>query len=104
MPKRTRSYETDLIKELKNPEEAAAYLNAHLGEDSQDSEELFLLALRDVAQAHGIVNIAERSNLGRESIYKTLSSEGNPKFYTLKSILKSMGLKLFVEQEKKKAS
>jgi probable addiction module antidote protein len=104
MPKRTRRYENGLIEALKNPKEAAAYLNVHLEEDSEDSEELFLLALRDVAHAHGIGTIAERSDLGRESLYKTLSSEGNPKFHTLKSILKSMGLKLSVEEEEKKAS
>lgn len=101
MPKRARRYETDLIEALKNPKEAAAYLNVHLEDDSVDSEELFLLALRDVAQAHGIGSIAERSHLGRESLYKTLSSDGNPKFHTLKSILKSVGLKLSVEEEKK---
>lgn len=104
MPKRARRYENDLIESLKKPKEAAAYLNEHLEDDEKDSEELFLLALRDVARAHGISEIADRTDLGRESLYKTLSSEGNPKFYTLKTILRAMGLKLSVEQESKKAS
>lgn len=104
MPKKTRPYENDLIESLKNPKEAAAYLNVHLEDESEDSEELFLLALRDVARAHGIGDLADRADLGRESLYKALSAEGNPKFYTLKSILKAMGLKLSVEQEEKKAS
>jgi len=104
MPRRTRRYENDLVESLKDPKEAAAYLNVHLQDDSEDSEELFLLALRDVARAHGMGSLADRAELGRESLYKALSSDGNPKFYTLKSILKSMGLKLSVEQEEKKAS
>lgn len=104
MPKRTRKYEESLVKSLKSPKEAAAYLNAHLEDEGKDSEELFLLALRDVARAHGISEIANRTDLGRESLYKTLSSDGNPKFYTLKSILKAMGLKLSVEREEKRAS
>jgi len=104
MPKRTRRYENDLIESLKDPKEAAAYLNAHLEDEEKDSEELFLLALRDVARAHGVAEVADRTDLGRESLYKTLSADGNPKFYTLKTILKAMGLKLSVEQEEKKAS
>ena len=104
MPKRTRRYENDLVESLKNPKEAAAYLNVHLEDETEDSEELFLLALRDVARAHGIGDLADRAELGRESLYKALSSDGNPKFSTLKSILKAMGLKLSVEQEEKKAS
>ena len=77
MPKRTKKYEESLKESLKNPEEAAAYLNAHLDED--DSEEMFLLALRDVAKAHGFSEVAEQADLGRESLYKALSKDGNPK-------------------------
>ena len=104
MPKRTRKYEDSLIESLKKPTEAAAYLNAHLGEDV--GEDVFLLALRDVACANGITEIAEASSLGRESLYKALSKDGNPKLSTLRSVLKAMGLKLSVERDKesKKAS
>ena len=102
MPKRTKKYEDGLIESLKDPKEAAAYLNAHLDED--ESEEIFLLALRDVARAHGFGEIAEQTSLGRESLYKALSKDGNPKLSTLKSLLKAVGLKLAVEQEEKKVS
>ena len=47
----SRSYREQLLKDLKNPLEAVAYLNAALEEDST---ELFLLALRNVAEAHGM--------------------------------------------------
>ncbi len=104
MPKRTKKYEESLIESLKDPAEAAAYLNAHLGEE--DGEELFLLALRDVARANGVGEIAEAAALGRESLYKALSKDGNPKLSTLRSVLKAMGLKLTVErdEDRKKAS
>jgi len=104
MPKRTKKYEESLIESLKDPAEAAAYLNAHLGEE--DGEALFLLALRDVARANGVGEIAEAAALGRESLYKALSKDGNPKLSTLRSVLKAMGLKLTVErdEDRKKAS
>ncbi len=97
MPKRTKKYEDSLNESLQNPVEAAAYLNAHLGEE--DGEELFLLALRDVARANGVGDIAEAASLGRESLYKALSKDGNPKLSTLRSVLKAMGLKLTVERD-----
>ncbi|MCB0308036.1 MAG: putative addiction module antidote protein [Bdellovibrionales bacterium] len=97
MPKRTKKYEESLIKELKNPKEAAEYLNVHLEDGEKDSEALFLLALRDVAKAYGIMHVAKGSDLGRESLYKTLSKKGNPKLKTLRALLDTVGLKLIVQ-------
>lgn len=99
MVKKTKKYEESLIEALKNPIEASAYLNVHLEDSAPDSDELFLLALRDVAQAHGFSQIADKTKLGRESLYKTLSSEGNPKFDTLRTLLKAMGLKLTITSD-----
>lgn len=104
MPKRGKKYDASLIESLKDPKEAAAYLNAHLEDDAKDAEEIFLLALRDVAKAHGFSDVAAGADLGRESLYKALSAEGNPKISTLRSLLKSMGLKLAVEPGGKAAS
>jgi probable addiction module antidote protein len=104
MPKRTKHYDQSLMESLKDPKEAVAYLNAHLEDDEADSEELFLMALRDVAKAHGFGEVAKSAELGRESLYKALSPDGNPKFSTLRSLLKAMGLKLSVEEEGEKAS
>lgn len=100
MPKKTRKYTESLNEALKNPKEAEAYLNAHLEDDSPQSEELFLMALRDVAQAYGISEISAKTKLGRESLYKTLSKKGNPKFSTLTSLLSSMGLGLSIVRRK----
>jgi len=104
MTKRTKRYEESLDESLKDPKEAVAYLNAHLEDDAEDSEELFLLALRDVARAHGFGGVAQNASLGRESLYKALSSTGNPKLSTLRALLKALGLKLTVAEEERKAS
>lgn len=104
MAKRTRKYEQSLEQSLKNPAEAAAYLNAHLDGDDDDAEELFLMALSDIAKAYGMSEISEHTGLGRESLYKTLSTTGNPKLTTLKSLLDAIGLRLSVQEKEKKAS
>ena len=52
-----KNYRTELLKQLKDPAEAAEYLNAWMN----DSEEVFLLALRDVVEASGgMANIAKK--------------------------------------------
>ena len=77
---------------LSDPELAAAYLNAALQEDSTEE---FLLALRSVADVHGgLGTVAEAAQLNRQTLYRTLSSNGNPTLDTLLSLLRVMGLNL----------
>ena len=97
MTKRTVPYEDILYQDLQDPKEAAAYLNAALEDESEDGSEVFLLALRDVAKARGVRQIAQDTQLSRESLYRTLSRKGNPRFSTLEAVLESVGLKLTVE-------
>ena len=97
MPKRTVPYEDILHQDLQDPEEAAAYLNAALEDESEKGSEPFLLALRDVAKARGIGRLARETHLNRESLYRTLSRKGNPRFSTLEAMLESVGLKLTVQ-------
>ena len=97
MPKRTIPYEDILYQDLQDPKEAAAYLNAALADDSEKGSETFLLALRDVAKARGIGRLAQETHLSRESLYRTLSRKGNPRFSTLETTLESVGLKLTVQ-------
>lgn len=93
--KTTACYEDGLKKALaQNPDEAAAYLNAALEDGSQD---VFLLALRDVAEAEGISKLAHAAELNRENIYRILSGKGNPRISSLTAILDSLGLKLAIE-------
>lgn len=72
---------------------AAEYLNAVLADG--DQEEL-LVALRRIAKAHGMKDIAEASNLNAKTLYRTLSPKGNPELKSFNSILKSMGMRLAI--------
>ena len=96
MKRVTEKYENNLKADLLDPVEAAEYLNAALGDGSQ---EVFLMALKDVANAKGISEIARETKLNRENLYRILSTQGNPKLKSLNSVLHSVGLKLSVEVE-----
>lgn len=91
-----RAYRETLHEALKDPRDAAAYLEAAL---TEEDEEGFLLALSTVAEIYGIADVAKRSGVGRESLYKTLSETGNPKLRTLVSVLHGVGLRLSFEPE-----
>lgn len=91
-----RPYNETIKEALRDPRDAAAYLEVALAEED---EEGFLLALRTVAEVHGIAHVADLTGLGRESLYKTLSENGNPKLRTLKQILHGFGLRLSVVPE-----
>jgi probable addiction module antidote protein len=94
MKKITEKYENNLKADLRDPDEAAEYLNAALEDGSQ---EVFLMALKDVANAKGISEIARETKLNRENLYRILSTKGNPNLKSLNSVLHSVGLKLSVE-------
>jgi probable addiction module antidote protein len=93
VPKRTRDYHSWQIKQLTNPQTAASYLNAALN----DSNEMFLKALRNVAEAGTIAKVAKKAGVRRESLYKTLSDRGNPRLDTLNSVLSVLGLRIAIE-------
>ena len=103
MPKRTRSYNDSLLEDLRDPEQAAAYLAASLEEpaDDPESETLFLMALKNIAIAHGMTGLARRANLSRESLYKALSKQGDPKHSTLRAVLDAVGLRFTVHSATK---
>jgi probable addiction module antidote protein len=94
MSKTSTSYQEGLIKDLANPDEAAAYLNAAL-EDGD--KEVFLMALRDIAEAKGMARLSKKAKLNRESMYRMLSRRGNPQLSSLTSILENAGLRLAVQ-------
>ncbi len=80
------------MRHLANPAEAAAYLNS-VAEDG-DIRGL-LKALRNVVGAQGgIGKLAKRTNLSRTTLYKTLSSTGNPEINTLDTILSVYGIRI----------
>ncbi len=92
---RTRSYRNDLLKALTDPIEAREYLNAAL---EDENPEVFLLALRDVVEANSTMSLfARETNRNSESLYKSLSAQGNPQLNSVRTILSSLGFKLAVE-------
>jgi len=101
MPKKSTTYQEDLIQALKDPREAAAYLSAAIEDGDR---EVFLLALRNVAEAQGgMTAVARRAHMNRESLYRMLSSRGNPEIRSILALLSSMKLKVTIEPEQKKA-
>jgi probable addiction module antidote protein len=104
MPRKAIDFDETLFELLKDPEEAAAYLNEHLAYKGKDRDELFLKALRKVVLAQGFDQIAQKSNLKRRSLDKALSAAGNPRFSTLNSLLEAVGLQIMVGSKLRKGS
>lgn len=93
-------YEDWLLERLKNPTEAAAYLEAVIEEGDQAA---IMLALRQVAQAQGgVAVVARRAKLTREATYKMLSKAGNPELRSLTAVLAATGLRLAVKPLEKR--
>jgi probable addiction module antidote protein len=82
---------------LKSKEDIAAYLDAVL-EDGDP--ELLKLALGTIARSKGMTDIAKAAGLGRSSLYRALSPDGNPEFATVAGVLKVLGLRLSVARER----
>ena len=83
----------DVTAHLVTDEDMAAYLDAALEEDDPA---LLAAALGDIARAKGMSDIARDTGLGRESLYKALSPDGNPEFGTVLKVMHSLGLKMHV--------
>lgn len=81
----------DSAEYLQTEEDIAAYLDAVLGEDDPA---LVAHVLGVIARAKGMSQIARETGLGRESLYKALSAEGNPEFSTVFKVIKALGLRM----------
>jgi probable addiction module antidote protein len=92
----TANYNDGLLERLQEPAYASEYLNEALKEGSQ---ELFMLALRDVARAKGMTNAARQANLNRETLYRMLSEKGNPNLSSLSKLLDTFGLTLAIKEK-----
>ena len=89
MPTKTTAWDSSAA--LRSNEEIAAYIDAVL-EDGDPT--LLAHALGVVARAKGMTDLAKEAGLGRESLYKSLSSDGNPSFATVIKVLSALGVKL----------
>ena len=93
------SHDEAVVAEIReSPEFAAEYLRAALEDD--DEPGALLVALRRVAEARGgIAKVAKAAGIERESLYRALSSRGNPRLSTLVAVAKAVGLRLTVEAQ-----
>jgi probable addiction module antidote protein len=91
------SHDEAMKKQLrKDPDFAAEYLKAAMEDDENPG--VLLIALRRVAEARGgVAKVAKAAGVERESLYRALSTRGNPRLSTLVAVTKAMGLKLTVE-------
>ena len=92
----TKLYDYDVAKHLRTPKEMAAYLEAAI-EESDGDVAFIAMALGDIARAKGMAELSRETGLGRESLYKALSAEGNPQLSTVLKVAKALGLQLHVK-------
>src|SRR5262249_31229047 len=76
---------------LKTPQDVAAYLEAAL--EDRDPR-VVATALGNIARAKGMSELARETGLGRESLYRALSPDGNPEFSTVLKVVRALGLRL----------
>lgn len=90
------SHDEAVIRRIrKDPEFAIEYLKAAI--EDTDEPAVLLIALRHVAQARGLAAVAKAAGVERESLYRALSANGNPRLSTLLAVAKAVGLKLTLE-------
>ncbi|WP_423222507.1 addiction module antidote protein [Candidatus Amarolinea aalborgensis] len=87
----TRFATFDAADYLDDEETMAEYLTAALEDPNPD---VFLAAVRDVARARGMAQLAKDTGLGRESLYKTLAPGAKPRYDTVLKLLHALGVRL----------
>jgi probable addiction module antidote protein len=102
MPKRTgkttkpapRSRPFKAAKQLRSEGEVAAYIEAMLEDGDVRAVPVALRTLADAVG--GMAALADKTKLSRETLYRTLSENGNPRLDTLTAILAAYGMRLSV--------
>jgi probable addiction module antidote protein len=87
----------DSAEHLNTDEDMVLYLEACL-EEAGDDAAFIAKALGTIARAKGMTQLAKETGLGRESLYKALSGEGNPSFATILKVMTALGIKLHAEK------
>jgi len=90
----TRFTRFDAADYLDSDEAVAAYLSATLEEDDPD---VFLDALKTVARARGMTQLAKDTGMGRESLYKALAPGAKPRYDTILKVVRALGVTLHAE-------
>jgi len=81
----------DAADYLDDEQTIAEYLTAALEDPNPD---VFLTAVRDVARARGMAQLAKDAGLGRESLYKALTPGAKPRYVTVLKLLNALGVRL----------
>ena len=99
----SRGHEEATVESFRNdPAFAAEYLNTILEEGDQDE---LMLALRRMSEAFGgVQKLARNARLNANTLYRTLSSKGNPELKSLRAVLRAMGMQLTVRPLRKKVA
>jgi probable addiction module antidote protein len=91
-------YEPYLLKDLQDLDYAVGYLAAAL----EEGEDVFLLAVRNVAKAQGGMKaLSDAAQLNRESLYDMLSKKGNPLFSSITSVLNHLGIEITFKRKQR---
>jgi len=86
----------DMAEHINTKEDVTGYLEAALEENDTA---LLLAVIGDIARSKGIAQIAKDLNLARESLYRSLSQDGNPSFSTIVKVLDNLGFQLSIRQK-----
>ena len=84
----------DVADYLDDEETIAAYLTEALNDPDPD---VFLVAVKTVARARGMTQLAKDSGLGRESLYKALAPGAKPRYETIMKVVRALGVNLHAE-------
>ncbi len=90
----TKFTQFDAADYLDDEETIAAYLSEALEDSDPDT---FLMAVRTVARARGMAQLAKDSGLGRESLYKALTPGAKPRYDTMMKVIRALGVKLHAQ-------
>lgn len=90
----TKTKTFDVAQFLEDEETIAEYLNMAL---EDPNPEMLLLAIRNIARARGMTQLARDTGLGRESLYKALSEGAKPRYDTILKVVRALGVKLHAE-------
>ena len=92
MPKKPRRF--DAAEYLENSEDVAEYLSEAF---ATGDDQFIAQAIGTVARAAGMMQVAKKADVSRESLYRALSEDGNPEFSTVRKVLEALGVQLTVK-------
>ena len=96
IPEKITFTKWDLADHINTKEDVLGILDAALEENDTA---LLLAVIGDIARSKGIAQVAKDLNLARESLYRSLSQDGNPSFSTVVHVLDNLGFQLSVKQK-----